>query len=59
MLDSTSVKAHQHNAGARKKGECEAIGRSAGGLTIKIHATVSRYWQQNGTVVKNKFSIRC
>ncbi len=37
FLDSTVVRAHQHAAGApRKKGE-QAIGRSRGGLTTKIH----------------------
>lgn len=45
MLDSTIVWAHQHSAGARKKGggkspECQAIGRSRGGLTTKIHVMV-------------------
>jgi transposase len=41
MLDSSIVRAHQHSAGARKKeGACQAIGRSRGGLTTKIHAIV-------------------
>ncbi|MBC7951628.1 MAG: IS5 family transposase [Rhodospirillaceae bacterium] len=41
MLDSTIVRAHQHSAGARKKGgNCQAIGRSRGGLTTKIHVIV-------------------
>ncbi|WP_353269176.1 IS5 family transposase [Gemmatimonas sp.] len=40
-IDSTSVRAHQHSAGAQKKnGEDQAIGRSRGGLTTKIHAIV-------------------
>jgi transposase len=39
MIDSTIVRAHQHSAGARKKGgENQAIGRSHGGLSTKIHA---------------------
>ncbi|WP_440870591.1 IS5 family transposase [Thiocystis violacea] len=37
VLDSTIVRAHQHRAGAQKKGE-QAIGRSKGGLSTKIHA---------------------
>lgn len=39
MLDSTIVRAHQHSAGALKKniGD-QAIGRSKGGLSTKIHA---------------------
>ncbi|MFJ8137402.1 IS5 family transposase [Streptomyces sp. NPDC096013] len=39
-VDSTTVRAHQHAAGAPKKGQewpGEAIGRSRGGLTTKIH----------------------
>ncbi|WP_435594433.1 IS5 family transposase [Streptomyces panacea] len=44
-VDSTIVRAHQHAAGARKKGppagepHDHAIGRSRGGLTTKIHLT--------------------
>lgn len=40
MLDSTIVRAHQHSAGAIKKpaGDDQAIGRSKGGLSTKIHA---------------------
>src|SRR5687768_13325244 len=41
MIDSTIVRAHQHSAGAQKKaGEDQAIGRSKGGLSTKIHALV-------------------
>ena len=41
MIDATIVRAHQHSAGARKKGGCDqAIGRSRGGLTTKIHVIV-------------------
>jgi transposase len=41
MIDSTIVRAHQHSAGAQKKaGEDQAIGRSRGGLSTKIHALV-------------------
>ncbi|WP_188279040.1 IS5 family transposase [Streptomyces sp. CBMA370] len=42
-VDSTVVRAHQHAAGARKKGalagepDHHALGRSRGGLTTKIH----------------------
>ena len=32
-IDSTSVRAHQHSAGAKKDGQDQAIGRSRGGLT--------------------------
>jgi transposase len=41
MIDSTIVRAHQHAAGApQKAGKDQAIGRSKGGLTTKIHALV-------------------
>src|ERR1700720_1149298 len=40
MIDATIVRAHQHSAGARKKNGSQAIGRSRGGLTTKIHALV-------------------
>jgi transposase len=41
MIDATIVRAHQHSAGARKKGGYDqAIGRSRGGLTTKIHVIV-------------------
>jgi transposase len=39
MIDATIVRAHQHSAGAKKTGD-QAIGRSRGGLTTKIHALV-------------------
>jgi transposase len=50
-IDSTNVRAHQHAAGARKRGCAtgwvedlavvdEAIGRSRGGLTSKIHLAI-------------------
>ncbi|HYV35802.1 MAG TPA: IS5 family transposase [Gemmataceae bacterium] len=38
MLDSTTVRAHQHAAGAEdSNAEAEALGRSRGGFTTKIH----------------------
>ena len=40
MIDATIVRAHQHSAGAQKKNGAQAIGRSRGGLTTKIHALV-------------------
>jgi len=39
LMDSTTVRAHQHAAGAPKKnGGDQALGRSRGGLGTKIHA---------------------
>ena len=48
MIDSTIVRAHQHSAGA-KGGDAssEAIGRSKGGLSTKIHALVDALLQSN------------
>ncbi|MBS0648001.1 MAG: IS5 family transposase [Verrucomicrobia bacterium] len=40
MIDSTIVRAHQHSASDKKKDEDQALGRSKGGLSTKIHATV-------------------
>jgi transposase len=44
LIDSTIVKAHPHAAGARRKEgrqSDEALGRSRGGFTTKVHAVVS------------------
>src|SRR6516164_6363320 len=40
IIDSTIVRAHQHSAGAPKKDDDHAIGRSKGGLSTKIHDLV-------------------
>jgi len=41
MIDCTIVRAHQHSARrTQKKGDDQAIGRSKGGLSTKIHAFV-------------------
>jgi transposase len=40
FIDSTVIRAHQHAAGARKVAGAQAIGRSRGGLTTKVHALV-------------------
>ena len=46
LLDSTVIRAHQHAAGAKKRGsdesaEGEALGRSRGGFSTKIHVSVN------------------
>jgi transposase len=41
LIDSTIVKAHAHAAGALRKAGDQALGRSRGGLSTKIHALVS------------------
>ncbi len=38
MIDSTIVRAHQHSAGAKGDANAQAMGRSKGGLSTKIHA---------------------
>jgi transposase len=49
MIDSTVVRAHQHSAGAKKKaGEDQAIGRSRGGLSTKIHTIVDALGNPTG-----------
>lgn len=40
LIDSTIVKAHAHAAGALRRGK-QALGRSRGGFTTKLHAVVS------------------
>jgi transposase len=41
ILDSTVIRAHQHAAGAvKKEGDDQALGRSHGGFTTKLHIAV-------------------
>ena len=40
MIDSTSIRAHQQAATAKKRGQDHCLGRSRGGLTTKIHVVV-------------------
>ncbi|MEW5963888.1 MAG: IS5 family transposase [Pseudomonadota bacterium] len=40
MIDSSSVRVHQHACGVKKKSGVRCVGRSRGGLTTKIHARV-------------------
>ena len=42
MIDSTSIRAHQQAATAKKGGRDHCFGRSRGGLTTKVHAVVDR-----------------
>ena len=48
MIDSTIVRAHQHSAGAKGGLDKQAIGRSRGWLTTKIHATVDALGNPTG-----------
>lgn len=50
MIDRTIVRAHQHSAGAQKNGD-QAIGRSKGGLSTKINATVDALGNPTGFVL--------
>ncbi len=38
FMDSTTVRAHQHAAGTQKNGSDQALGRSRGGMSTKVHA---------------------
>lgn len=40
IIDSTIIRAHQHASGAKKGAEDQALGRSRGGLSTKIHLAV-------------------
>ena len=40
LIDSTIVRAHQHSAGASKKNGPQALGRSRGGLSTKLHLAI-------------------
>ncbi|WP_116408588.1 IS5 family transposase [Rhizobium leguminosarum] len=40
IVDSTIIRAHQHAAGGKKGAEDQAVGRSRGGLSTKIHMAV-------------------
>ncbi len=42
FVDSTIVRAHQHAAGARNRQAGEALGRSRGGFSTKIHVRAER-----------------
>ena len=59
-IDSTSVKAHQHAAGAKKRGESAETGRSRGGLTTKIHGVVDGLGNPSGFLLPagNETDIR-
>jgi len=48
IIDSTIVKAHGHAAGALKRLGAQALGRSRGGFTTKLHALVT----DEGTLVR-------
>ena len=42
-IDGTIVRAHQHSAGGKGGAEKQAIGRSRGGLTTKLHVAVDAH----------------
>jgi transposase len=43
MIDATIIRAHQHAAGARGGQELQALGKSCGGFSSKIHAKVDSF----------------
>ena len=40
MIDSASIRVHQHGGNAKKDGRSSCMGRSHGALTTRIHAMV-------------------
>ena len=42
-IDASIIQAHQHSAGAKKRGPSNEIGHSRGGASTKIHAAVDAY----------------
>src|SRR5687767_87433 len=52
MIDSTLVRAHQHSSGAAGRNPAvQAIGRSRGGVTTKIHARTDALGNPTGFLV--------
>lgn len=43
MIDSSIIRDHQHAAGARGGQDDQALGRSKGGFSTKIHAKVDSF----------------
>jgi len=43
MIDSSSIRVHQHAANGKKSDAIPCMGRSRGGLTTKIHALVDAF----------------
>ena len=43
MMDGSHIRAHQHAAGARGGQEHQALGKSCGGFSSKIHAKVDSF----------------
>jgi transposase len=41
MLDSTSIRAHQHTTGQKSSTDLEALGRSRGCFSTKLHVVVN------------------
>lgn len=51
QIDSTFCKVHKHGLGAHKRNGKQAIGKSRGGYTTKIHALVNEYFQLMGVIL--------
>lgn len=51
MMDGSIVRAHQHAAGAKGGQEHQALGRSRGGFSTKIHARVDSFGLPLGFIV--------
>ena len=47
MIDGSYIHAHKHSAGARHSSGTQAIGKSRGGFTSKLHAVIIQLQNQN------------
>ncbi len=51
MIDGSTIRAHRHAAGAKGGQDKQALGRSCGGFSSKIHAKVEAFGLPLGFVV--------
>ena len=51
MIDGTTIRAHRHAAGARGGQENQALGRSCGGFSSKIHGKVDALGMPLGFII--------
>jgi len=51
MIDGTTIRAHRHAAGARGGKENQALGRSCGGFSSKIHGKVDALGMPLGFII--------
>jgi hypothetical protein len=59
MTDSTILRAYRHRAGAKKAGEHQAIGRSSGGSSSKIHTLVDALGNRLDFALSGGIGVEC